>query len=85
MCGRRVRPNAGWLAFVDHGSATAPIYAAHDAGVPVHMWVDETRPRSQGAKLTAWELLQHGVPRPARVLCGAGGVVRSRVQHRLCV
>ena len=54
--------NAGWLAFVDHGSATGPIYAAHDAGIPVHVWVDETRPRSQGAKLTAWELGQHGVP-----------------------
>ena len=54
--------NAGWLAFVDHGSATAPIYAAHDAGIPVHVWVDETRPRNQGAKLTAWELGQHGVP-----------------------
>ncbi|MBS3165620.1 S-methyl-5-thioribose-1-phosphate isomerase [Candidatus Woesearchaeota archaeon] len=54
--------NAGWLAFVDYGSATAPIYAAHDAGIKVHVWVDETRPRSQGAKLTAWELLNHGVP-----------------------
>ncbi len=54
--------NAGWLAFVDYGSATAPIYAAHDSGTPVHVWVDETRPRSQGAKLTAWELGQHGVP-----------------------
>ena len=54
--------NAGWLAFVDYGSATAPIYAAHDAGLAVHVWVDETRPRSQGAKLTAWELGQHGVP-----------------------
>ena len=54
--------NAGWLAFVDHGSATAPVYAAHDAGIPVHVWVDETRPRNQGAKLTAWELGQHGVP-----------------------
>lgn len=54
--------NAGWLAFVDHGSATAPIYAAHDAGIPVHVWVDETRPRNQGAKLTAWELGGHGVP-----------------------
>jgi len=54
--------NAGWLAFVDYGSATAPIYAAHDRGVPVHVWVDETRPRSQGSKLTAWELGQHGVP-----------------------
>ncbi len=53
--------NAGWLAFVDHGSATAPIYAAHDLGLPVHVWVDETRPRGQGSKLTAWELGQHGV------------------------
>lgn len=54
--------NAGWLAFVDFGSATSPIYAAHDAGIPVHVWVDETRPRNQGARLTAWELGQHGVP-----------------------
>ena len=53
--------NAGWLAFVDYGSATAPIYAAHDRGIAVHVWVDETRPRCQGAKLTAWELGQHGV------------------------
>jgi len=54
--------NAGWLATVDAGTATAPVYAAHDAGVPVHVWVDETRPRNQGASLTAWELQQHGVP-----------------------
>jgi len=54
--------NAGWLAFVDHGSATAPIYAAHDCGIPVHVWVDETRPRNQGSKLTAWELGEQGVP-----------------------
>ena len=54
--------NAGWLTFVDYGSATSPIYAAHDAGIPVHVWVDETRPRNQGARLTAWELGEHGVP-----------------------
>jgi methylthioribose-1-phosphate isomerase len=54
--------NAGWLATVDVGTATAPIYAAHDQGLPVHVWVDETRPRNQGAALTAWELGQHGVP-----------------------
>jgi methylthioribose-1-phosphate isomerase len=54
--------NAGWLAFVDYGSATAPIYAAHDRGLSVHVWIDETRPRNQGSKLTAWELGQHGVP-----------------------
>jgi methylthioribose-1-phosphate isomerase len=53
--------NAGWLAFVDYGSATAPIYAAHDSGLPLHVWVTETRPRNQGSKLTAWELGQHGV------------------------
>ncbi len=54
--------NAGWLATVDWGTALAPIYAAFDAGIPVHVWVDETRPRNQGASLTAWELKQHGVP-----------------------
>jgi len=54
--------NAGWLAFVDYGSATAPIYAAHEKGIPVHVWVSETRPRNQGARLTAWELEQQGVP-----------------------
>jgi methylthioribose-1-phosphate isomerase len=54
--------NAGWLATVDVGTALAPIYTAYDAGVPIHVWVDETRPRNQGAALTAWELGQHGVP-----------------------
>jgi methylthioribose-1-phosphate isomerase len=54
--------NAGWLATVDVGTALAPIYTAHDAGLAVHVWVDETRPRNQGAALTAWELGQHGVP-----------------------
>jgi methylthioribose-1-phosphate isomerase len=54
--------NAGWLAFVDYGSATAPVYAAHRAGIKVHVWVDETRPWNQGAKLTAWELGQEKVP-----------------------
>ncbi|MEQ1862423.1 MAG: S-methyl-5-thioribose-1-phosphate isomerase [Chthoniobacteraceae bacterium] len=69
--------NAGWLAFVDHGSATAPIYAAHDAGIAVHVWVDETRPRSQGAKLTAWELAQHGVPHTL-IVDNAGGHLMQR-------
>jgi methylthioribose-1-phosphate isomerase len=54
--------NAGWLAFVDYGSATAPIYAAFDKGIDVHVWVDETRPLNQGASLTAWELEHHQVP-----------------------
>jgi len=53
--------NAGWLATVDWGTATSPIYQAHDRGIPVHVWVDETRPRNQGASLTAWELGHHGV------------------------
>jgi methylthioribose-1-phosphate isomerase len=53
--------NAGWLAFVDHGSATAPMYAARDAGIPLHVWVDETRPWNQGARLTAWELQQENI------------------------
>ncbi len=54
--------NAGWLAFVQHGTATAPIYAAHAAGIPIHVYVSETRPRNQGARLTAWELHEAGVP-----------------------
>ena len=54
--------NAGWLATVDFGTALAPVYAAHDAGLNIHVWVSETRPRNQGAALTAWELAQHGVP-----------------------
>jgi methylthioribose-1-phosphate isomerase len=64
--------NAGWLAFVDYGSATAPIYAAHDSGLPVHVWVTETRPRNQGSKLTAWELGEHGVPHTV-IADSAGG------------
>ena len=54
--------NAGWLAFVDYGSATSPVYEAYERGISVHVWVDETRPRNQGAGLTAWELLNHGLP-----------------------
>ena len=54
--------NAGWLGFIDHGTATAPVYLAHEAGIDVHVWVDETRPRNQGARLTAWELKEQGLP-----------------------
>ncbi|KQZ01889.1 methylthioribose-1-phosphate isomerase [Pseudolabrys sp. Root1462] len=54
--------NAGWLAAVDWGTALAPVYKAHESGLPIHVWVDETRPRNQGMSLTAWELGQHGVP-----------------------
>ena len=64
--------NAGWLATVDYGTALAPIYAAHDACLNVHVWVDETRPRNQGAALTAWELGQHGVPHTV-ITDNAGG------------
>src|SRR2546430_7474900 len=69
--------NAGWLAFVDYGSALAPVYAAHDRDLPVHVWVDETRPRSQGSKLTAWELGQHGVPHTI-IADSAGGHLMQR-------
>jgi len=64
--------NAGWLAFTDWGSATAPIYAAHRAGIPIHVWVDETRPRNQGGRLTAWELQNEGVPHTV-IADNAGG------------
>jgi methylthioribose-1-phosphate isomerase len=72
--------NAGWLAFVDYGSATAPIYAAHDISLPLHVWVTETRPRNQGSKLTAWELGQHGVPHTLIADSAAGHLMqRSEV------
>jgi methylthioribose-1-phosphate isomerase len=76
--------NAGWLAFVDYGSALAPIYAAHDSGLPVHVWVDETRPRSQGSKLTAWELGQHGVPHTI-IADSAGGHLMQRGEVDLVI
>lgn len=76
--------NAGWLAFVDYGSATAPIYAAHDRGIPVHVWVDETRPRNQGARLTAWELGQHGVPHHI-IVDNAGGHLMQHGLVDLCI
>jgi len=64
--------NAGWLACVDYGTATAPIYLAYDSGIPIHVWVDETRPRNQGARLTAYELGQHGVDHTI-IVDNAGG------------
>jgi methylthioribose-1-phosphate isomerase len=64
--------NAGWLATVDWGTATATMFMAHDAGIPVHIWVDETRPRNQGASLTAWEMVNHGVPHTV-IVDNAGG------------
>ncbi len=71
--------NAGWLATVDVGTATAPIYLAHDNGLPVHVFADETRPRNQGASLTAWELGRHGVPHTV-IADNAGGHL---MQHGL--
>lgn len=76
--------NAGWLAFVDHGSATSPIYAAHNKGIKVHVWVDETRPRNQGARLTAWELLQHGVPHTV-IPDNVGGHLMQHGKVDLCI
>ena len=76
--------NAGWLACVDWGTATAPIYTAHDAGIRLHVWVDETRPRNQGAALTAFELGQHGVPHTI-IADNAGGHLMQRGQVDLCI
>ena len=76
--------NAGWLATVDWGTATAPIYVAHDAGVPLHVWVDETRPRNQGASLTAFELFHHGVPHTV-IADNAGGHLMQHGKVDLCI
>ena len=76
--------NAGWLAFVDHGSATSPIYRAHDSGLPVHVWDDETRPRGQGSKLTAWELNEHGV-RHTLIADNTGGHLMQRGEVDLVI
>jgi methylthioribose-1-phosphate isomerase len=76
--------NAGWLATVDWGTATAPIYLAHDRGVPVHVYVDETRPRNQGASLTAFELAQHGTPFTL-IADNAGGHLMQQGKVDLCI
>ena len=76
--------NAGWLATVDWGTALAPIYKAHDAGIPVHVWVDETRPRNQGASLTAWELKAHGVAHTV-IVDNAGGHLMQKGEVDLCI
>ena len=76
--------NAGWLATVDWGTALAPIYKAHDAGIPVHVWVDETRPRNQGASLTAWELGRHGVPLTI-IADNAGGHLMQEGRVDMCI
>ena len=66
--------NAGWLACIDYGTATAAMYLAHDQGIDIHVWVDETRPRNQGARLTSWELSQHGIPNTI-IADNAGGLL----------
>ncbi|MEL6374020.1 MAG: S-methyl-5-thioribose-1-phosphate isomerase [Pseudomonadota bacterium] len=76
--------NAGWIACVDWGTATSPIYQAHDDGVPVHVYVDETRPRNQGAALTAYELGAHGVPHHI-IVDNAGGHLMQRGAVDLCI
>ncbi len=76
--------NAGWLATVDWGTATAPIYLAHERGIPLEVWVDETRPRNQGASLTAWELKHHGVPHTV-ITDNAGGHLMQRGLVDLCL
>ncbi len=75
--------NAGWLATVDWGTATSPIYQAHDAGLAVHVWVDETRPRNQGY-LTAWELANHGVPHTL-IVDNAGGHLMQHGMVDMCI
>ena len=76
--------NAGWLATVDWGTALAPVYKAHHAGIPVHVWVDETRPRSQGASLTAWELAAQGIDH-SLIVDNAGGHLMQHGQVDLCI
>jgi methylthioribose-1-phosphate isomerase len=76
--------NAGWLATVDWGTALAPIYQAHNAGIPIHVWVDETRPRNQGASLTAWELGKHGVPHTV-IADNAGGHLMQHGKVDFCI
>ncbi len=76
--------NAGWLATVDWGTALAPIYKAYDAGIPLHVWVDETRPRNQGASLTAWELGRHGVPLTI-IADNAGGHLMQEGRVDMCI
>src|SRR5258705_9059201 len=76
--------NAGWLATVDWGTALAPIYAAHERGLPIHVWIDETRPRNQGANLTAWELGQHGVPHTV-IADNAGGHLMRAGRVDVCL
>ena len=76
--------NAGWLATIDWGTATSPIYHAHQKGIKVHVWVDETRPRNQGASLTSYELNEEGVPNTV-IADNAGGILMQRGQVDMCI
>jgi methylthioribose-1-phosphate isomerase len=76
--------NAGWLATIDWGTALAPVYLAHRSGIAVHVWVDETRPRNQGASLTAWELGAAGVPHTI-IADNAGGLLMQRGEVDVCI
>jgi len=76
--------NAGWLATIDWGTATSPIYHAHKKGIPIHIWVDETRPRNQGANLTSYELNEEGVPNTI-IADNTGGILMQRGQVDMCI
>lgn len=76
--------NAGWMACIDYGTATAPIYLAHDLGIPIHVWVDETRPRNQGARITAFELQEHGIPHTV-IPDNVGGHLMQHKMVDLCI
>ncbi len=76
--------NAGWLATIDWGTATSPIYHAHQKGIKIHVWVDETRPRNQGANLTSYELNEEGIPNTV-ITDNAGGILMQRGQVDMCI
>ena len=76
--------NAGWLATINWGTATSPIYQAHKKGIPVHVWVDETRPRNQGANLTSYELNEEGIPNTI-IADNTGGILMQRGQVDMCI
>lgn len=76
--------NAGWLATIDWGTATSPIYHAHQKGIPIHVWVDETRPRNQGANLTSYELNEEGIPNTI-IADNTGGILMQRKQVDICI
>ena len=76
--------NAGWLATIDWGTATSPIYHAHQKGIKIHVWVDETRPRNQGANLTSYELNEEGIPNTV-ITDNAGGILMQRGQVDICI